>query len=131
MNVCECASYYLCRSKPFWHPKAGAWVGSTRCSPDRDTQIPGMQGNSRESKISLKQSWYTWTDLQFICHNYITWFECRGNKQFGFKKSVFGAKFDPYNHKNHRKHFFFYLVKGIILSTYLFRDNSMKNYKTA
>ena len=29
-----------------------------------------------------------------------TWFRYRGNKQFQFEKSVFGAKFDPNGHKN-------------------------------
>ena len=32
-----------------------------------------------------------------------TWFQYRGNKQFG---PFFGAEFDPNGHKNHEKYFF-------------------------
>ena len=34
-----------------------------------------------------------------------TRFQLRGNFQFAFKKSVFGAEIDPYGHKNYEKYF--------------------------
>ena len=35
----------------------------------------------------------------------LTWSQYIGNKQFGFKKSVFGAKLVPNGHQNREKYF--------------------------
>ena len=36
--------------------------------------------------------------FQALCTGVITWFQYRGNKQFAFKKSAFGAILDPNGH---------------------------------
>ena len=58
-----------------------------------------------------------------------TWFQYRGNKQFG---PFFGAEFDPNGHKNHEKYLLFFYQNNLtkkIHQTYYFGDDCMSGDK--